>query len=297
MSDSNRDGQQRLILVSGLSGAGKSVALHTFEDLGYYCVDNLPAQMLPAFLQTFRSSSTHAHTPLAVGIDARSHVDQATSLANSISNLREDDWVDVTLVFFDSSEQVLLQRYADSRRRHPLSVNGVPLLDAIRNEMSQLALVKEIADVTVDTSHLNVHQLRRTLRERFRTDSEGGVTLLFESFAYRRGVPSEADLVFDARALTNPHWNAELRPMTGLHPRIREFLLAAEDVQLYVKQVDDFLSTWIPKLATDTTRSYITVAFGCSGGKHRSVFLADHFAKRARELDFQDVAVNHREID
>ena len=144
---------------------------------------------------------------------------------------------------------------------------------------------------------MNVHQLRRELRERFRTNSEGGVTLLFESFAYRRGVPTEADLVFDARALSNPHWNAELRPMTGLHPNIRAFLLGQDDVQLYVKQVDEFLSTWIAKLATDTTRSYITVAFGCSGGKHRSVFLAEYFAARAREMGFDDVAVNHREIE
>lgn len=289
--------QQRLILVSGLSGAGKSVALHTFEDLGYYCVDNLPAQMLPSFLQTFRSSSTHSHTPLAVGIDARSHYDQASTLATSIIQLREDDWVDVGVVFFDSTEQVLLQRYADSRRRHPLSMSGLPLLESIRLEMKQLEQVKNIADVVIDTSQMNVHQLRRELRERFRTNSEGGVTLLFESFAYRRGVPTEADLVFDARALSNPHWNAELRPMTGLHPNIRAFLLGQDDVQLYVKQVDEFLSTWIPKLATDTTRSYITVAFGCSGGKHRSVFLAEYFAARAREMGFDDVAVNHREIE
>ena len=192
---------------------------------------------------------------------------------------------------------MLLQRYADSRRRHPLSLNGLPLLDSIRLEKERLEQVKAIADDVIDTSHLNVHQLRRALRERFRTSREGGVTLLFESFAYRRGVPSEADLVFDARALSNPHWNAELRPMTGLHPKIREFLLAQDDVQVYVKQIDEFLSTWIPKLATDTTRSYITVAFGCSGGKHRSVFLADHFAHRARQLGFDDVAVNHREIE
>lgn len=289
-------GLQKLVVISGLSGAGKSVALRTFEDLGYYCVDNLPAELLPAFLSTFDSEDLTRTTSLAVGIDARSRYVQSRNLAQSLQELRTGD-LDMRVVFFDCSEQVLLQRFADTRRRHPLSNSGLPLLDAIREEARMLAPVREIADMVLDTSHHNVHRLRRDLLSHFSSNEVGNVTLLFESFAYRHGIPGEADFVFDARGLSNPHWDPELRAMTGRDPRVIEYLDAQDEVQLFTQQVRDLLDSWLPRLARDSTRSYITVAFGCSGGKHRSVYLAEHFAAWARDRDWPDVAVNHREIE
>ena len=287
---------QKLVVISGLSGAGKSVALRTFEDLGYYCVDNLPAELLPAFLSTFDSEDLTRTTSLAVGIDARSRYGQSRNLAQSLQELRTGD-LDMRVVFFDCSEQVLLQRFADTRRRHPLSNSGLPLLDAIREEARMLAPVREIADMVLDTSHHNVHRLRRDLLSHFSSNEVGNVTLLFESFAYRHGIPGEADFVFDARGLSNPHWDPELRAMTGRDPRVIEYLNAQDEVQRFTQQVRDLLDSWLPRLARDSTRSYITVAFGCSGGKHRSVYLAEHFAAWARDRDWPDVAVNHREIE
>ena len=286
--------QQRLIIVSGLSGAGKSVALRTLEDIGFYCVDNLPAQMLPQFLETFSSNELTRNMPLAVGIDVRSHYGHTSDLAATIEGLRHSA-LDMRVAFFDCDVDVLIQRFADTRRRHPLSVTGLPLREAIHMERSVLQPVRAVADVVFDTSHHNVHRLRRDILAEFSSNSDGNVTLLFESFAYRKGLPGEADLVFDARALTNPYWNTELRAFTGRDARVAAFLDEQADVQLFVEQVGTFLDTWLPKLATDSTRSYITVAFGCSGGKHRSVYLAERFAARARDAGWSDVVTNHRE--
>jgi UPF0042 nucleotide-binding protein len=276
-----------------MSGSGKSVALNTFEDLGFYCVDNLPAELLPQFVQSVTSDS-NSPEKLAVGIDVRNRRD-LTNLPTWLSAVGAMG-MDPKLVFFDASDEVLLKRYADTRRRHPLSQLGLSLLDAIALERQVLRPLRQVADAVVDTSSMNVHKLRRYVV----TSSPSGATsvsLLFESFAYRRGVPSDADFVFDARALPNPHWDATLRPLSGRDAGVRDYLDAEADVAKFVEQVSAFLDTWLPKLQSEGTRSYVTVAFGCTGGRHRSVYLAERLAEHARQNGWEEVAVHHRELD
>jgi UPF0042 nucleotide-binding protein len=204
--------------------------------------------------------------------------------------------LDPRLVFFDTQDTVLLRRYADTRRRHPLSHLGLVLADAISLERQVLKPLRQIADSVIDTSALNVHQLRRMVITEFGLGGDESLSLLFESFAYRRGVPPDADFVFDARVLPNPHWNPELRPLSGRDQAVREYLEAQPDVAEYTGQVAQFLDTWLPRLRSDT-RSYATIAFGCTGGRHRSVYLAEHLAAHCRERGWGEVAVHHRELD
>ncbi|WP_119718801.1 RNase adapter RapZ [Cognatilysobacter tabacisoli] len=285
-----------LVIVSGMSGSGKSVALKTLEDLGFYCVDNLPAELLSQFAQSVSADETGTPAKLAVGIDVRNRRD----LANI------PDWLaavgalgfDPKLVFFDTRDEVLLKRYAETRRRHPLSQLGLPLFDAIALERQVLKPLRQLADAVVDTSDLNVHQLRRLVTTDFAAGHDNTILLMFESFAYRRGIPADADYVFDARILPNPHWDPSLRPLSGRDAGVREYLEKEPDVQLFVQQVSAFLDTWLPRIRqADTTRSYVTVAFGCTGGRHRSVYLAEQMARHARDQGWPDVAVHHRELD
>ena len=281
-----------LVIVSGMSGSGKSVALNTFEDLGYYCVDNLPAELLPEFVRRMLASEA-APGKIAVGIDARSQGDLA-DVPEALSRIGAQG-LDTRLLFFDTRDEVLLRRYADTRRRHPLSHLGLVLADAISLERQALKPLRQIADSVLDTSDLNVHQMRRHILTQYGL-SGAGLALLFESFAYRRGVPADADFVFDARVLPNPHWDARLRPLSGRDADVRDYLEAQPDVTAYVGQVQAFLDGWLPRLRSET-RSYATVAFGCTGGRHRSVYLAERLARHFRESGWGEVAVHHRELD
>ncbi|WP_426804098.1 RNase adapter RapZ [Stenotrophomonas sp. SrG] len=284
-----------LIIVSGLSGSGKTVALKTFEDLDYYCSDNLPINLLPDFVRSLLAGhDADAPRRLAVGIDVRGQSD-----LSQLSHWREDAQaagLDAQLLFFDATDEALLKRYADTRRRHPLSQLGLSLPEAIARERELTAPLRRAADAVIDTTTLNVHQLRRKVVTEFALSHGNKLSLLFESFAYKRGVPAEADFVFDARVLPNPHWNPELRPMSGREAPVREYLDSQPDVQKYVDQLIDFLDTWLPRLGDDT-RSYVTVAFGCTGGKHRSVYLAERLARHARDQGWPEVATFHRELD
>ncbi|GGK12052.1 RNase adapter RapZ [Luteimonas terricola] len=282
-----------LIIVSGMSGSGKTVALNTFEDLDFYCVDNLPAELLPDFVR----SATHperASQKLAVGIDVRSRGDLA-NIPEWLSAVGAMGF-DPKLVFFDTADAVLLKRYADTRRRHPLTRLGLALSDAIALERQVLRPLSSLADVIIDTSDLNVHQLRRRVLTDLGLGMDSSLSLLFESFAYRRGVPPDADFVFDARALPNPHWDARLRPLSGRDAPVREYFGKEADVGEFLQQVTAFLDTWLPRMHS-STRSYVTVAFGCTGGRHRSVYLAEAAAAHARTQGWSEVATHHRELD
>ena len=281
-----------LVIVSGMSGSGKSVALKTFEDLGYYCVDNLPAELLPEFVRRLQAGQMPPER-IAVGIDARSLGD-LSDVPEALSQIGALG-MDTRLLFFDTRDEVLLRRYADTRRRHPLSHLGLVLPDAISLERQALKPLRRIADHVLDTSELNVHQMRRQILTEHGL-SGTGLSLLFESFAYRRGVPAEADFVFDARVLPNPHWDARLRPLSGRDTAVADHLDAEPEVIAYVAQVQGFLDTWLPKLRSET-RSYVTVAFGCTGGRHRSVYLAERLARHCRDSGWAEVAVHHRELD
>nr|WP_283016208.1 RNase adapter RapZ [Lysobacter maris] len=284
-----------LVIVSGMSGSGKSVALKTLEDLGYYCVDNLPADLLPQFVRSVHSDDG-APPKLAVAIDVRNRHSDLANIPEWLSTVGGLGF-DPHLVYFESSDEVLLRRYADTRRRHPLSRLGLPLADAIALERQVSRPLRRIADTVIDTSEMNVHQLRRHIITGFGLGGDSAVSLLFESFAYRHGVPADADFVFDARGLPNPHWNAVLRPLSGRDSGVREYLDQQPDVNLYLSQVSGFLDTWLPRMIEDTTRSYVTVAFGCTGGRHRSVYLAERMAEHARGQGWDEVAVHHRELD
>jgi UPF0042 nucleotide-binding protein len=284
----------KLIIISGMSGSGKSIALHTFEDLDFYCVDNLPAELLPEFV---RSATGKNDLPpkLAVGIDVRSRSTDLSTLPSLLSKAGELG-LDPRLVFFDASDDVLIKRYAETRRRHPLSHLGLTLHEAIALERRMLKPLRALADISIDTSETNVHQMRRRVIAELDLSAERPVSLLFESFAYRRGVPADADFVFDARCLPNPHWDARLRPLSGRDQGVRDYLAAQSEVGEYVAQVTAFLDTWMPRIQADT-RSYITVAFGCTGGKHRSVYLAETLAAHARDKGWREVATYHRELE
>lgn len=284
----------QLLLVSGMSGSGKTVALNTFEDLDFYCVDNLPVELLPDFVRS-TAHPQRASQKLAVGIDVRSRGDLANipEWLSAVGGMG----LDPRLVFFDTRDEVLLKRYSDTRRRHPLTRLGLALADAIALERQALKPLRTLADVIIDTSDLNVHQLRRRVITDLGLAMDSSLSLLFESFAYRHGVPSDADFVFDARALPNPHWDARLRPLSGRDADVREYLEAQPEVAEYVAQVSAFLDTWLPRMQSGSTRSYVTVAFGCTGGRHRSTYLAEVMAAHARKRGWGEVATYHRELD
>lgn len=293
-SDHAHPGNDTLVIVSGMSGSGKSVALKTFEDLGYYCVDNLPAELLPEFVRSAIGGSTTAK--LAVGIDVRNSHSDLSNIPTWLSEVGKLG-LDPRLMFFECRDDILLKRYADTRRRHPLSHVGLSLPDAIALERQVLKPLRQLADVALDTSDLNIHQLRRHVITEFALGNDSTVSLLFESFAYRHGVPKDADFVFDARCLPNPHWDPILRPLSGRDGAVADYFAAQPLVNQFVEQVGSFLDTWLPRLHEDTSRSYITVAFGCTGGRHRSVYLAERMARRTREQGWDEVAAHHRELD
>ena len=286
--------QPTLIVVSGMSGSGKSVALNTLEDMDFYCVDNLPADLLPQFVQSVTAEGS-ARDRLAVGIDVRNRHSDLANIPEWLSAVGALG-LDPRLVFFDTTDEVLLKRYADTRRRHPLSQLGLSLADAIALERQVLKPLRQLADVVIDTSELNVHQLRRQVITDFGLGHASPLSLLFESFAYRRGVPPDADFVFDVRPLPNPHWDARLRPLSGRDADVRAYLDGNADVEQYATQVEQFLDTWLPRLRSET-RSYVTVAFGCTGGRHRSVYLAERLANYFRDAGWEEVATHHRELD
>lgn len=283
----------RLIVVSGLSGSGKSVALRTLEDLDYYCVDNLPSALMPAFVRAVSEDTGGLHPKLAVGVDVRNRADDLDRLPGVLASLA-DAGISYELVYLDTRDDVLIKRYSETRRRHPLSGEGLGLADAIALERKLMRPIAAIADRVIDTSELNVHQLRRLVIGELGM-SAGSLTLLFESFAYKRGVPSDADFVFDARCLPNPHWNARLRPLSGRDAAVREWFAEQSDVSLFHRHLQDFLDVWLPRFKTEG-RSYVTICIGCTGGRHRSVYLVERLADHFRN-DYTQVLTYHRELE
>ncbi|HTI96454.1 MAG TPA: RNase adapter RapZ [Rudaea sp.] len=281
----------RLIIVSGMSGSGKTIALRALEDMDYYCVDNLPGALLPAFVDEAMRAGVHPR--LAVGIDVRNRPQELGRLPAILADLARRD-IELRLIFFDARDEVLLKRYSDTRRRHPLTGEGVSLGDAIARERVLLEPVKAVAERSIDTSDLNVHQLRRLIAMELGM-AGGPLSLLFESFAYKRGVPADADFVFDARCLPNPHWEASLRPLSGRDAAVRAWLEGKPDVGRYLAQVRDFLDAWLPRFEAEN-RSYVTICIGCTGGRHRSVYLAEQLAAHFRTAREQ-VLTFHRELE
>ena len=260
----------QLILVSGLSGSGKSIALDVLEDAGFYCVDNLPATLLDDVLEFVSGAG---HDRIAVSVDARSAA--LSSLPERVAALKGRG-VDCRLLFLEAAAGTLLRRYSETRRRHPLAGAGLTLDEAIEQERTLLAGVADLGH-RIDTSGLQPKMLRGWIRDLLGL-GHAGLTLLFESFAYKDGIPLDADWVIDARMLPNPHYEPALRPLTGRDPAVIEFLDRQEPVQRLFEDVRGFLGRWLPEVVRDN-RSYLTVAIGCTGGRHRSVYLAERLAQ------------------
>jgi UPF0042 nucleotide-binding protein len=266
----------RLVIVSGLSGSGKSVALAMLEDLDYYCVDNIPAGLLPGFIAYTVRTSEVAYRRTAVGVDARNRPEDLADVPRLVTELRRSG-IGCEVLFLRADNDTLLERFSETRRRHPLSRAGIGLQEALDQERRLLAPLATAADLTIDTSRLSVHELRELIRERVVERRQGAPSLLFESFAYRHGVPDDADFVFDARALPNPYWEPSLRESTGRDEAVAHFMADHEDAVRFLEDVTAFLERWLPSLVR-SNRSYLTVAVGCTGGQHRSVYLAERLA-------------------
>lgn len=280
---------QPLVLVSGLSGSGKSVALNALEDHGYYCVDNLPGALLPALADQIESNPER-YQRLAVGIDARAGADELAQLPDLIGRLS----LPCDLIFLTAESDVLIRRFSETRRRHPLGGDRT-LAQAIAEERTILEPLAEQAAHVVDTSESNIHELRRRIWNLIKPAGTPKISnLVLESFAFKKGVPRDVDLVFDARCLPNPHWQPELRASTGLETPVREFLAGAPLVREFTDDIDRFVRRWLPVWAEER-RSHLTIAIGCTGGKHRSVYLVDELARRWREQDLA-VVTHHREL-
>jgi UPF0042 nucleotide-binding protein len=283
----------RLIVVSGLSGSGKSVALNMLEDLDYYCVDNIPAGLLPGFIAYTVRTNEPAYRLTAVGVDARNRPEDLADVPRLVEELRRSG-VGCEMLFLRADNEALLKRFSETRRRHPLSRTGLGLQDALDQEARLLAPVANAADLTIDTSRLSVHELRELVRERVVDRKGGGPSLLFQALAYRHGIPDDADFVFDARALPNPYWDPALRDFTGRDEAVVRFLDQQDEVARFVDDLKGFLERWLPSLVR-SNRSYITVAVGCTGGQHRSVYLAEKLAAHFNGR-FGQALIRHRDL-
>ena len=283
----------KLIVVSGLSGSGKTIALQALEDMGIYCIDNLPFKLLPSLATHLQHAARLQQKDAAVGIDARNLVDDFDSFPETLAEIKAQG-IQCEIIFLTADDHTLLKRFSETRRKHPLSSATVPLNEAIMAERRLLAPVVVNADWRLDTSHSTVHQLRALVRERMGRGGEQRLSLLFMSFGYKHGLPPDADLVFDVRCLPNPYWEPHLRSFTGLDAEVVAFLEQQPAVQRMFESISGFLDTWIPGFETEN-RSYMTVAVGCTGGYHRSVYLVNRLAKHfAAKRD--NVLARHREL-
>lgn len=283
--------QLHVTIVSGQSGAGKSVALRVLEDLGYYCVDNLPVNLLDDFVASVRSSKQN----VAVSIDIRNLPQDPTEVSTTLQNLKQ--LYDVNVLFLDADQSTLLKRYSETRRLHPLSMHKekLSLEQAIQLEKDLLLNLKEEADLVLDSTNLSLHELSETVRIRVQGRESKELVMVFESFGFKYGLPNDADYVFDVRFLPNPHWVPELRPLTGLDQPIIDFLSAEPDVIELQASIEGFINKWLPLLEKNN-RSYLTVAIGCTGGKHRSVYITQQLGEHFKTLGHQ-VQIRHTSLE
>jgi len=284
----------KLIIISGLSGSGKSVALHTLEDEGFYCVDNLPLGLLPDLAKQLTSRQMQIYDQVAVGIDARSGAEDLNRF-NDIIRATKTDTIDIEVIYFEAAINELIKRFSDTRRRHPLTRKGIPLAEAIDIERNLLSAIALEADLCLDTTHTNVHQLRAIIKQRIISRPNKQLSILIQSFGFKHSVPTDSDFVFDVRCLPNPHWEPQLRPLTGQDPEVQAFFKDQDDVVDMFSHIRNFLEYWIPKFA-EQNRYYLTVSIGCTGGQHRSVYIAE-LLNTYFQGKFENVSLRHREME
>jgi len=279
----------RLVMITGLSGSGKITALKVFEDMGYYCVDNLPAELIPSFAQLIEDARDNRNAAIVVDIREGSRLEQLPAI---IGNIKKR--LDVTLIYLDSSERILVRRFSETRRPHPLG-SAASVSSSIKSERRRLEPIRNIADLEIDTSRFNVHELRTHLVELFKSGGDVPQPMLVSvlSFGFKNGVPESADLVFDVRFLPNPHFIPEFRPFTGKHPQVAKYIRSFPQTQEFMTKVMDMLLFLLPHYIAEG-KSYLTIGFGCTGGQHRSVFMAEEIRKRLAKAGYR-VKVEHRD--
>ncbi|MFF7707022.1 RNase adapter RapZ [Pseudomonas sp. NPDC007930] len=283
----------RLIIVSGRSGSGKSTALDVLEDNGFYCIDNLPAGLLPQLAERALIHTELAQPLVAVSIDARnlpSHLSRFPELLDEVRGRH----IVCDVLYLDADEDTLLKRFSETRRRHPLSNAERSLAEAIRVERDLLGPIADLADLKINTTHLNLYQLRDAIKLRLLNKPDAGTAFLIESFGFKRGVPVDADVVFDVRCLPNPYWKPELREHSGLDQPVIDYLAASPDVQEMYQDIHTYLFKWLPRFAA-SNRAYVTIAIGCTGGHHRSVYLTERLGAELQHT-LKNVQVRHRDL-
>jgi UPF0042 nucleotide-binding protein len=280
-----------LVIISGRSGSGKSTALHVLEDMGYYCIDNLPVGLLPPLLD--RLAANQVTQKVSVSIDARNVASELANFQQIIEGI-DQDAVALKILYLDSAGATLVKRFSETRRKHPLSGQETSLREALEKEAELLDPIASAAHLTIDTTTLTIHELRDMVKTRV-AEAGHDFALLFVSFAFKNGVPVDADLVFDVRCLPNPHWKTNLRNLTGLDEPVREFLEALPEVDEMLDDISSFLKRWLPTFEANN-RSYMTIAIGCTGGQHRSVYFAERLHDRFAPM-WDNVQIRHRELN
>ena len=283
----------RLVVISGHSGSGKTSALNILEDVGFTCVDNLPSSLLPELINQITEDTGDSNLQLAVGIDARNLMGDLTKIPKILSNI-ENSGIQVDVIFLKAKRIDLIRRYSETRRKHPLSNDEIGLKEAIDLEENLISPIAQVASLTIDTSGLTLHQLRDLVKNTIVPNNEQQMTILFESFGFKQRIPNGSDFVFDVRCLPNPYWKADLRTQTGNDSEVITFLESQVDVASMLADIIGYLTRWIPKFQANN-RSYLTVSIGCTGGQHRSVYIAnrlhEHFSK-----EYNFVQIIHKEL-
>ena len=283
----------KLVIVSGLSGSGKTVALHTLEDAGYFCVDNLPIGLMPEFFDKINHSKPALYEMIAIAIDARCDIDDIDRFEQIINQIKSRG-ITVEVLFLTADIKKLLSRFSETRRKHPLSKQGLPLVEVIELERNLLSNIYAGADLKIDTSTFNVHELRHTIIERLLPKTGKDLSILVQSFGFKHGLPADTDYIFDVRCLPNPHWEDELKLLTGRDKPVIRYLESFAEVNSMSQSISDFLKTWIPCFEKEN-RSYMTISIGCTGGHHRSVYLADKISAELQEIQI-NASVHHRDL-
>ncbi|MGQ7815537.1 RNase adapter RapZ [Metapseudomonas furukawaii] len=283
----------RLVIVSGRSGSGKSTALDVLEDHGFYCIDNLPAGLLPELAERTLLHTELLEPKVAVSIDARNLPSQLQRFPELLEEARTRH-IKCDVLYLDAEQDTLLKRFSETRRRHPLTNDNRSLAEAIRDEETLLQPIADLADLKIDTTRLNLYQLRDAIKLRLLNQPEPGTAFLVESFGFKRGMPVDADLVFDVRCLPNPYWKPELREHSGLDQEVADYLASQPDVEEMYQDIFGYLNKWLPRFAA-SNRAYVTIAVGCTGGHHRSVYLAERLGNALKPI-LKNVQVRHRDL-
>jgi UPF0042 nucleotide-binding protein len=283
----------RIVVLSGLSGSGKSVALHMLEDLGFYCIDNIPAALLKPFVSHAVRGPERTYERVAVGLDARNTAAEIATVPQLTDELRRSG-IECEVIFLTATDDELLRRFAETRRKHPMSRHDVDLRAAIALERQLLEPIVYAADLVIDTSRLGVHALRELIKQRVGEPHAGRLSLTFESFGFKHGIPGDADFVFDARSLPNPYWEPTLRGLTGRDAEVIRFLERQTNVAALVGDIAQFIRARIPEYIA-SNRGYLTVAVGCTGGQHRSVYIVEKLVAHFRE-QFPTVTSRHTSL-